>query len=88
MELDFNKGVISNRSPHDAPQVCSVFENVQALASSILQVRKGMKPLTASNQSGPSANEVISMYGFSIPSGEHVIYLDSAGNLRAGKDYS
>ena len=45
-KIDDFKGFVSNRDPHDAPEVAVSGKNMRTHITGVLSVRKGCKPVT------------------------------------------
>lgn len=79
-------GLESDRNPHNNPAAAVSLLNARVGIE--LGVRKGLKPITFSNAISATSNSIIAMSAIHGPEGEFVLYEDSAGNLKVGKNPS
>lgn len=83
------KGLFSNLSPHEVqPGSFVELVNMQVLKPGVLSCRKGYQPATFSNAAADTAYHIIAMARFQTPEANFVIYQDSSGLIKAGKDPS
>ena len=80
-------GTASNRSPHAAPTAPVTQTNMRSIKPGSLQVRKGNKPLTFTTDTDRSAS-IIAMFAHRRADDEFVLYEDSDGKVRVGKNPS
>lgn len=79
-------GLASDRNPHVEPAVPVAVLN--ARLGSELKVRKGLLPVAFSNEDTDTAYSIISMFGLHGPEAEIVVYQDSNGSVKIGKNPS
>ena len=80
------KGLISNADPHDIhPGAGQEVSNLLVLAPGTMEARKGVRPVTFGNAIAATTNSIITMVAYKGQTGSHVVYEDSAGNVKVGR---
>lgn len=81
------KGLVTNEDSHDlAPGEMQVQRNLQIFSKGRASVRKGMAPVTFDNPASPTTAQVQSLTYFRIPGADLLVYQDSLGNVKAGRN--
>ena len=80
-------GLLPNASPHrPKPGAAREQMNLRIHVPGQAEVRGGLKPVTFSNATTSTSHEVISMVGYHRPDAAWIVFEDSSGNVRAGKN--
>ena len=80
-------GLMTNADPHDlGTRYAREQTNITCLTPGTLAVRKGHTAVDFSNEQASSAGSVLAMCRFDLPHTRFVVYFDSLGNLRAGRN--
>lgn len=79
-------GLESDRNPHVSPPTPVSVLNTRLATE--LGVRKGLKPVTFSNDTSDTAYSIIGMFGLHGPEAEILVYQDSNGSIKIGKNPS
>lgn len=80
-------GMNANTDPHDLrPGEMQYQRNLQLLAPGKLQCRGGMRVVNFENATTASGEDVISMTTLIKPEANLIVYEDSAGNVRVGRN--
>lgn len=81
------RGLVTNEDSHDlAPGEMQVQKNLQIFSKGKAQVRKGMVPLSFENAAARSTAQIIAAAYFRVPGADIILYEDSDGNLKAGRN--
>lgn len=81
------KGLVTNANPHAIPPGAAQTQtNVVCTVAGQLNVRKGMRPALFGNAVTGTTHAVISMAEYIRPEANFVVYEDSDGNIKAGRD--
>lgn len=81
------RGLVTNSDPRDIGLGASQNQlNMQCLVSGQIQCRGGNRPVTFSNGIASVAGQVIGMFYFQTPSDPMVIWQQSDGSIRVGKN--
>jgi hypothetical protein len=80
------RGLVSNADAHDIPSgAAQELSNMIVRAPGTLEVRKGNRPVTFGNAIAATSNTIIAMVSYHGQLGDHVVYEDSAGNVKIGR---
>lgn len=83
------KGLATNANPHSLPAgAAQVQTNIVCTIAGQLTVRKGMRPTAFINAITATTHSVLAMVEHIRPQGDFVVYEDSAGNIKAGRNPS
>ena len=84
--IDQWRGLYTNADPHDLhPGASAEQTNIEIRSPGVLQVRKGIRPVTFANAISSTTDEVIAMTAYHRPEAEWVLYELSSGLLKAGR---
>jgi len=80
-------GLVTNEDPHDLkPGQMQAQQNIQVLSAGRLQCRRGMRHVHFANGIPPTSYTVISMAVLIKPEASLILYEDSNGNVRCGRN--
>lgn len=80
-------GILPNASPHRPKPGAAVEQvNLRIHVPGQAEVRGGLRPVAFTNATTATTHEVIAAFGYQRPDAGYVIYEDSGGNIRAGKN--
>lgn len=89
MRVEEWRGRVSNPSPHTLKPGAGIdHNNLRCINPGETDVRGGMTPVTFSNTTTSTTNSIIAMANYSHPLGDMIVYEDSAGNIKAGRNPS
>lgn len=80
-------GLMTNADAHDlGTRYARTQTNMTSLVPGELRVRKGHTSVDFANEQASSAGNILAMCRYDVPHARFVVYFDSLGNLRAGRN--